>query len=1110
MSETDGSRGDEPEAERTGSHWWSRYRLHVHLGFWSILSIALVVVFLIFVSMSLTGRAIVMPGWVADRVETRLNKSLPEGAITLGRFELGVTPKGRPRLRLVDVGLRDASGLDIAQLNSIEGGVRLAPLFKGELVPRTAILSGAQITFRRLADGSFALRFGQGNTATGNLGDMIDAVDAVFAGGVLEEAGSVRAEGLTITLEDARSGRLWQVTDGQLAISQTEQIVETMVTFDVFNQTEELAAVDVTLLSDKETSEATLSVSFENARASDIGAQSPALSFLQLVDAPVAGALRTTVGANGALTDLAGVLSVDSGALEPTPGATPVPFGGAKGYVDFDPESDTLNLSSFTFSSDLGEIELDGKLIFDDFVAGWPQAVLGQLRLNRARLTDPRFFDDPVEVSGGYADMRVRFSPFEFDIGQAVLFQGDTRYAMSGKIGATRESWDLALDIEAPELAVSELKSIWPKTVSPKARTWVFDRVDAGTIHNVHIGLRGPQLKGADLLMGGRMTDGVVKVLPTLPAARNASGFLSISDREMTVSVDRAQIPSPIGGSVEAGGTTFTIPDLRERPGQGIADLVLEGPLQAGLGLLDLPPVEAFKATEFGPDVATGRFQASGRAQFPLTKNTPPEEIEYDIAGRVFGVRSDKVVPNVPLTSESARFTATPEMLTVWGDGRLGGSEASFTWKQPLGKVAAAEGSIVTGTVAVSRTLIDDFNLGLTKDMLSGAGKAQYELRLKPNERPRLSATSDLTGLRLAIPGTGWIKSPGASGKLQLTASLGDQPEVTDMSISAPGLSASGTVTTRDGGGLDSARFSRVRLGGWLDAPVTITGRGGRAIAIALSGGTADFRGANLDTGGGGGGSSSGPAQPLTIALDRLTIAEGIVLQNFRGDFDLAGGLSGNFNAQVTGGAPIQGTVVQTPKGAGFRIASDRGGEVLKGMNVFSMARKGDLEVTLTPTGETGVFEGDMRLTETFLVDAPAMAELLAAISVVGLLDQLDGNGIFFSEAKGRFRLSPERVTLYSSSAISSSLGLSMDGYYNLADQTMDMQGVVSPFYLINSIGRIVSARDGEGLVGFSFTLTGPAKDLNVGVNPLSLLTPGFLREMFRRQAPQRPGGTAE
>ena len=66
----------------------------------------------------------------------------------------------------------------------------------------------------------------------------------------------------------------------------------------------------------------------------------------------------------------------------------------------------------------------------------------------------------------------------------------------------------------------------------------------------------------------------------------------------------------------------------------------------------------------------------------------------------------------------------------------------------------------------------------------------------------------------------------------------------------------------------------------------------------------------------------------------------------------------------------------------------------------------------------------------------------------------------------------------------------------------MDFQGVVSPFYLINGIGAVLT-RPGEGLIGFNFTLRGPVGDVQVGVNPLSLFTPGMFRELFRRPPPQ-------
>ena len=1085
-----------------GARWRPR-RLHVHLGVWSVLTIGIAALFLTLVSMSVTGRAVPLPAWVAANVEARVNTLIPEGSITLRRIEIGVTPKGRPRLRLVDVGIRDASGLDIAQLNAIEGGVRLAPLFKGQLVPRTAILSGAQITFRRLADGTFALQFGQGGTTTGNLAQVFDTIDSAFAKGILAEVDLVEAKGLTITLEDGRTGRLWQVTNGQMEMIPSEKIIETNIGFEVFNQTEELAKVEVALRSDRKTSAASLSVAFENAAAADIGAQSPVLSFLSVVDAPISGALRTTLGPDGEITDLAGAMQIDEGGIKPAEGARTVRFGGAKGYVDYDPIEQAVNVRGLGLSSELGEAELEGKLYLTDYVKGWPQGVVAQLRLGRAVVRDPRVFDAPVEIERGHIDARIKLSPFQLDIGQAVFFHGQTRIEVSGDIGATRDQWDLSLEASVASLDVAELKQIWPKTVSPKPRLWVFENLMSGEIRDVKFAVRVPDLKQGDMLLGGRLTDAVVKPMRLLPEVRGASGYMMLADRQLTIRANAGRMTAPNGEQVDVSGSTFTVTDVRQKPAEGVADLSLSGPLQAGLSLLAMEPFNVFRDTDLGPDLAEGRFEAQGRVSFPMVKNLPFEQVAFDVRGKAFDLRSDKLVAGKVLTSEEMAFHATPEMVEVTGPGKLGEVMANATWRQSLRPEDKGQGSTVTGSVTLSQTAVKEFNLGLSPDMLGGSGTGDFALSLKPGQPPRVTLASDLAGLTLAIPGTGWSKGSGGRGKLDLTAVLGDQPKVESMTISAPGLEAAGTLTTRAGGGLGEARFSRVRLGGWLDAPVTITGRG-RGIGISVEGGSADLRKANFGSGGSGGGGGNG-GQPLAIRLGQLTVAEGIVLTDFRGNFDLGGGLSGTFLANVKGGAPIEGTVAQTANGAAYRIKSAQGGEVLNDMGVFNKARRGNLEVVLVPTGTAGTFDGSISLTNTYLVDAPAMAELLSAISIVGLLEQMDGQGIPFTEVKGKFRLSPTTLTLYSSSAVSSSLGLSMDGYYNLDQKTLDMQGVLSPFYLINSIGRIVSARDGEGLVGFSFTLKGPASDMKVGVNPLSVLTPGFLREIFRRQAPQAP-----
>jgi len=93
-------------------------------------------------------------------------------------------------------------------------------------------------------------------------------------------------------------------------------------------------------------------------------------------------------------------------------------------------------------------------------------------------------------------------------------------------------------------------------------------------------------------------------------------------------------------------------------------------------------------------------------------------------------------------------------------------------------------------------------------------------------------------------------------------------------------------------------------------------------------------------------------------------------------------------------------------------------------------------------------------------------------------------------------------VIVSESSAVGPGLGISLDGIYTLATQQMDFQGVVSPFYLINSIGSIFTRR-GEGLIGFNFNIAGTTGAPSVSVNPLSAFTPGMFREIFRRSPPE-------
>nr|WP_196941905.1 AsmA-like C-terminal region-containing protein [Pseudooceanicola algae] len=221
-----------------------------------------------------------------------------------------------------------------------------------------------------------------------------------------------------------------------------------------------------------------------------------------------------------------------------------------------------------------------------------------------------------------------------------------------------------------------------------------------------------------------------------------------------------------------------------------------------------------------------------------------------------------------------------------------------------------------------------------------------------------------------------------------------------------------------------------------------------------------------------------------------------------RGSFEGGKVRQGSFSGRINGGATVSGRVTPSPQGPAIQITSADAGAAVKSVGILPSASGGVLQIDLQPTGAAGTYDGRLAISDISVYQAPVMAEILSGLSIVGMLEQMAGEGIKFAEVDADFRLDPEQLVLRSSSAVGASMGLSLGGYYALSSQQLNMQGVFSPLYIINAVGQILT-RKGEGLFGMTFTVKGTTAAPSVSVNPLTLLAPGPLREIFRSRPPQ-------
>lgn len=1094
MTDTDAPQND-PGAQARKTHRWLPRLL------WSLGVIVVVFAAVLAALQWAVGRDFTVPGWLRAEAEAQLNANAAGLDIAVGEIVARVDEGWRPRVLLRDVDVARPDGQPLVTLARVDAGLSMPALLRGHLRPASVRLAGASLRLRRLSDGSFDLALGEALTPVGqsaSLTQLLKTLDDALSRPELQRLRRIEAEALTLRYEDLRLDRGWTVDGGRLRLDRSGNALDISADFALLGGGDTVTTLELNYSSAIGRLGAQFGVNLADMAAQDIAVHSPALAWLGVLRAPISGAMRVAVDDRGKLGPLSAALQIGPGVLQPTDETRPVPFDSLRAYMTYAPDAQRLVFDDLTLVSPWARLRAEGAAVMQGVKDGWPTQFTGQFSMSELRANPNGLYPEPIEIAGADADMRLRLDPFELELGRMTVRDGDHALQLAGRLLAAPEGWVLGLQGGMDGIAPERVLALWPETVKPRTRSWIAQNIHKAQLRDIELAYRTIPREGPDLYLGLRFDGAELSFLKTFPRITGASGQVTLRDSRFVVSADGGQVAAPQGGAVDVTGTTFIVPDVRIRQAPAQVALNTRSTITAALALLDLEPFNYLQKVGRPATMADGRAAVQGQIDLILKQRLSPDEVGIRATAQLRDVRSEDIMPGRVLTAPALTVDVTKSRLRIGGQGRVGSVPFDATWEAPLGP--GASGSRVSGEVELSPDFAQEFNLGLPPGTFSGQAPATIDLDLPADGPPRFAMRSALGGLGLAVPPLGWSLPRAQTGTLKLVGLLGERPRIDSLVLDTPGLYASGQVTLRDDGQLAEARFDRVRAGSWLDAPVTLRGRGpGATPAVSVIGGSVDLRRSSL---GGGAGGNSGPGAPVTLALDRLQISDGIALTGFRGDFTTDGGMDGSFVARVNGQAPISGRVLPRSGRSAFRILSQDAGAVFAAAGLLKRAREGALDLTLLPAGGPGSYDGFLTVERVRLRDAPALAELLNAVSIVGLLDQLGGPGILFNEVEAEFRLTPDQVIVKRSSATGSSLGISMDGVYSMASDRMDMQGVFSPLYMLNGIGSILT-RKGEGLIGFNYRLTGTADAPRVQVNPLSIFTPGMFREIFRRPAPQ-------
>jgi hypothetical protein len=968
-------------------------------------------------------------------------------------------------VRVSDITISDSAGQRLLVAPAAHLTFSLAALLLGRIVPRAIEVDHAQIAVTRNKRGAIILGWDSGggdspNTGAIDPGQFWEQVsrsgssDHKDTAGLLDQIQRAHFRATEVTLRDGQSGMIVRTSDMDLDLVRTASghlHGSLQAPISVGDERSELTAgIDWAAGSN-----ATLDVTLASLRPAGIGAFSPDLAFMAGVDVPLS--LTATIGLDAHFqpSRIQADLQVGQGQIHVGPGTFPV----RKGNVRL-----SATLSELTIAQ--GQFD----------VAPTPEA-------------NPEL----IEIAG------------------SVRHRAD-------RVSAT-------LNLGVSQINIADLPRLWPIGVGGGARPWVVEHVTGGTATH---GTASLAIEADDRLRDVVVTRAIGELdgtnatftwLDNLPPVEQTDFHLHLVDPDtldIRVSSARQRIRNG-GADLLIGDGQMRISGLSLRDQIAVIRTQVTGPLPSALTLLREPRLHILSTHPIALKTGGGEATATLDFRFPLEDKLQIDDLDIRADAHLTDVRLLDIAGSLELDDGVFDLAIDKTGMTLKGQGSMAAVAVMLngTMDFNLGPPDQIVQKIAL-TAQPDAAKFDAVGLQVT-NFLEGRIPLTIVLIERRNGEGSVAINGDLTLATLAVNSLAWRKSSGSIAAASATLVMVHDrlTKIDKITVHGDGLMLNGSADF-DSGHIQAVLLDTIRLGR-TQAHGTVRFGANDQITVVLQGDQIDLSQKLTEK---TPGSDDADATPVTSP-------DWTVDARFDHAFLANGEHASNVLVKATGGGQTirlleaTGTSIEVPTSAnsGFAIKIDSrmdkrhllveandAGNFLRSIDAIKGMRSGHLMID-------GDFDRQFSfhpLSGTALIDnvvvrnSPVLGKLLQGITLYGLVDALRGPGMTFSHIVLPFRYDGTYLNVDEAHAYNASLGLTANGRINVSSGQTSMSGTIVPAYFFNSmlgqlplVGKLFSPEKGGGVFAARFGVDGQIDDPNISINPLSALTPGFLRDIF-------------
>jgi len=750
------------------------------------------------------------------------------------------------------------------------------------------------------------------------------------------------------------------------------------------------------------------------------------------------------------------------------------------------------------------DLPVSGETAINSDFTGNIKSVDFVCNFGKGSLNYPEQFKMPVKIDNIHI-----FGNISDNLNKLTIKEGNLTLANNKNIDidfnaeVTKVGDDIALTgkAHAENIPATDLDFYWPLTLSPHSREWVTTRIDKGIITkgDVAVNFAPGELKtkftpkrAVDATV--IIKDADIRYIPRHPKVTGINGVVKFTGDSMDANIQKA---SYMNNTIVTSANAI-FPDLNPDDVRLLLDINFKSDAKDAVAFMSLP--ELNKAKKLGlTDEAGGNIEGNAKLDFiafsineAVNEQANLDNMKYSLSGDLHKFSQNKFLGKHDVEDANFKFELDNKGIKAQGKTLINRLPFDVDLESKFATGNPTDYSLVFD-LPVAR--MPDF--GLPKlDFLSGTIGITGKFN-SSDDSDITNAILDLSKTEIKMKDHGFFKKAGEKATLNIVSEKLESGDTAIKSMLLKGNNFSfigkGEVDKKSGD-LNFITFSKLRFNEnnldyldyrKLDNGIELTAKG-KVFDISPYFNKKDKKDDDI-------------SYQIEIETDKLIFGEKRVMQNAQISIDCDEICnSADIKANLTGGEAFNYSIAN----GDVKATCGNVGELLKVLGILQTIDGGTMQMLAKYNDKT--IEGLLTVDNYTLRNAPLLTKIFTIASLTGILDTLSGNGVAFDKFYAPFSYRHGNIILSDARTHGPALGFTAKGTIDNNNDNLDLQGVIVPSYTINSlvgnvplIGDLLIGGSGKGIVALDYTIKGNSSDPSISANPLSVLTPGFLRNIF-------------